>query len=113
MTLEQPDNLEGKKDTTADTAAALPAAEAEHGAVKKKIDIPGVGEIEYTEKVIMFPEKIVQETGGVKGYVRKMVSWEELLRFWGMDKDEWGNLLRNLSDLKEMAIINKGMHGNA
>ena len=40
MTLEQPDNLEGKKDTTTDVVAALPAAEAEHGAVKKKIDIP-------------------------------------------------------------------------
>jgi hypothetical protein len=83
MALEDLNNLEKTV-----PAAQEPAAEAEHGAVKKKIDIPGVGEIEYTEKRIMFPEKIVQETGGVKGYVRKMVSWKDLARFYGVKTEE-------------------------
>jgi len=103
MTLEQPDNLEGKKDTTADTTVASSAAEAEHSAVKKKIDIPGVGEIEYTEKVVMFPEKIVQETGGVKGYVRKMVSWEELARFFGMQYKEFEKIIDDSLHSREWA----------
>jgi len=84
MALEDPNNVE--KDSPA--ASQDPADETEHGAVKKKIEIPGVGEIEYTEKTVMFPEKIVQETGGVKGYVRKMVSWDELARYWNVDREE-------------------------
>lgn len=44
----------------------------------EKIEIPGFGEIEYTEKTVMFPKHLVKETGGVKGYIRKMVKWDEL-----------------------------------
>lgn len=85
MALEDPNNIEKEKPAVAQE----PAAETEYGAVKKKIKIPGFGEIEYTEKRVMFLEKTVQETGGVKGYIRKMISWEELLRFWGIDESEW------------------------
>ena len=80
--------------------------EDEKGTVKKKIDILGVGEIEYTEKTVMFPEKIVQKTGGVKGYIRKMISWEELIRFWDLDESEWekikeGQVYDSREDLEE------------
>lgn len=114
MTLESgPKNLEGGKIEAPRASQEMPGAEAhddvarddlsgqesedrkeKDGAVKKKIDIPGVGEIEYTEKKIMFPEKIVQETGGVKGYVRKMVSWDELARFWGMQPEEFQKIIK-------------------
>lgn len=107
MTLESgPKNLEGGKieaprvpqemlgaethdDLARDDLQEVESDKEKGGAVKKKIEIPDVGEIEYTEKRIMFPEKIVQETGGVKGYVRKMVKWEELARFFGVSVEEF------------------------
>ena len=35
-------------------------------------------ELPYIEKQVEFPEHTVQETGGVKGYTRKRVAWEDL-----------------------------------
>ena len=81
MALEDPNNIKKAKPVEIQE----PAAETEHGAVKKKIKIPGFGEIEYTERIINFPERIVQETGGVIGYKRKTITWEELSRFFGVN----------------------------
>ncbi len=44
----------------------------------KTIEVPEVGRIEYYEHKVNFPEKIVEDTGGVQGYVRKTILWEEL-----------------------------------
>jgi hypothetical protein len=57
--------------------------------ITKKIEIPGLGEIEYVERKVLFPEKYVEETGGVKGYIKKTITWEKLLKFWDIDKNEW------------------------
>lgn len=43
------------------------------GSTIKKIEIPDLGEIEYFEKKIYFSDKFVQETGGVRGYVKKTI----------------------------------------
>jgi hypothetical protein len=61
-------------------------SDSESGVKKKIVEIPGIGEIEYQEKTVMFPEKIVQETGGVKGYIRKIVLKENLNEFLSTDK---------------------------
>jgi hypothetical protein len=34
-------------------------------------------EVAYTEKIVNFPEYLVTETGGVKGYIRKRVEWKD------------------------------------
>jgi len=54
----------------------------------KKIEIPGLGEISYFEKKVMFPERIIEETDGVRGYVRKMIPWEEFGKFCGIESPE-------------------------
>jgi hypothetical protein len=94
-----PIELEPKKPITEDAQKTSDTnSESEHGTVKKKIEIPGMGEIEYTEKRIMFPEKIVQETGGVKGYIRKMVSWDNLANFLGVSLEEMNKMKANYHD---------------
>lgn len=37
----------------------------------KFLNIEGVGDFEYKESYVEFPEYLIEETGGVKGYVRK------------------------------------------
>jgi|GEM_PF-2254240 len=98
MTLEQgPKKLEENIVEIPEVSEEILGAEAHDdvardvekgGWEKKKIEIPGVGEIEYLEKYVAFPEKVVQETGGVKGYVRKMVSWEKLAKYLGISVEE-------------------------
>ncbi|MBU4338793.1 hypothetical protein KKD57_04530 [Patescibacteria group bacterium] len=83
----------------------------------KKINIPGFKEIEYTEKVINFPKNIIEETGGVEGYVRKTISWNELLKFWDINDDDWGKMekghnLFSREDAEEENEINKNMGGS-
>lgn len=53
-------------------------AEIEKYGEMKKINIPEVGEISYCEKIIMFPKHLVEKTGGVKGYIRKIVDRHNL-----------------------------------
>ena len=62
----------------------------------KKIEIPGFGEIEYTEKTVMFPEHLVRETDGVRGYKRKIVKW-----------DQFRKLINAPFDLEEGAFMNQ------
>jgi hypothetical protein len=63
--------------------------------ITKKIEIPGLGEIEYVERKVLFPEKYVEETGGVKGYIKKTITWEKLLKFWDIDKNEWEKIKKH------------------
>ena len=70
------------------------AKEKENGELKK-INIPSIGEIEYAEKIIKFPERVVHETSGVEGYTRKAVSWEEISRVFGIDIDEFEKIRKN------------------
>jgi len=45
---------------------------------KKLLNIEGVGDFEYKERYIEFPEYLIEETQGVKGYIRKEVEWKSL-----------------------------------
>jgi hypothetical protein len=74
---------------------------------KKKINVSEIGEIEYLERRVMFPEKIVAETGGVKGYIRKTIPWEEIKRILGFDPEEYKRLKMETERLdKEIEKIN-------
>ena len=54
-------------------------------------------EIPYTEKTVNFPEHLVKETGGVKGYVRKEVEWNDYNRVLGS--------VINIEDLKNFSLL--------
>lgn len=59
----------------------------EKGIKEKTIKIPEIGEIKYFEKEVKFPEHLVAETGGVKGYTRKTIPWGELIEHECFDKN--------------------------
>lgn len=44
----------------------------------KQIEISGLGEISYYEKKVLFPEMVIKETGGVKGYIRKIINIDNI-----------------------------------
>lgn len=46
----------------------------------KTISIEGIGDFEYKETYIEFPEYLVKETGGVKGYLKKQFKPYEVLK---------------------------------
>tara|TARA_Y100000031_G_scaffold156908_1_gene214106 strand:- start:305 stop:1549 length:1245 start_codon:yes stop_codon:yes gene_type:complete len=60
----------------------------EKDAKEKILEIPEIGEIKYFEKKVKFPERIVEETGEVKGYIRKTIPWEEIEEKIKKGKDE-------------------------
>jgi hypothetical protein len=73
----------------------------------KTIEIPGVGQIRYHEKTINFPSRLIEETGGVLGYKRKLIRWEDLCESIGIES----SLVKNenfsfQTFLDEMSSVN-------
>jgi len=82
--------------------------------VEKTIEIPGIGEIKYTEKTIYFPERFVKETDGVKGYIKKTIKWEDLYNTIGISKDLTKNTDFSLDKFsREMRRISTELEGGA
>ncbi|OHA53352.1 MAG: hypothetical protein A2Z62_02585 [Candidatus Terrybacteria bacterium RIFCSPLOWO2_02_42_20] len=47
---------------------------------EKIIEIPELERISFFEKQVLFSKNIIEDTGGVKGYIRKFIQWDELTR---------------------------------
>lgn len=63
----------------------------------KTIEIAGLGKLEYVESIINFPENIIRETGGVKGYIRKKISLKDIEAL-GLSKANVQEIYSTLTD---------------
>ena len=68
---------------------------------RKTIESPGVGNLEYVEETIYFSQDIVEKTGGVKGYIKKKIDWQNL-----------GSLLVSSQDPAEVDSLNEALKRN-
>ena len=74
-----------------------------------KINIPEIGEIEYFEKTVMFPDRIVEETGGVMGYIRKRIDEKFLNNVTEQEKKDYGaSFVKNKTLISAIREITKG-----
>lgn len=60
----------------------------------KVAEIPGLGEISFFEKQVLFSNDVIKDTGGVKGYIRKLIQWDELTRVLSKGKVSQDKILK-------------------
>lgn len=68
----------------------------------KAVEIPEVGEFSYKEKRVNFPEDLVAETGGVKGYIRREFAWGELGKMLHLTPEQISKFMDDVAEAQKL-----------